>query len=533
MALIILVWIVGVAGALAQTQVTVIGTVTPGDCAAFNSTTIIKDAGVVCGGGGGGGSPGGPNLSIQYNNGGSFGGYTITQLTALLNLFSIGSQGLVPASGGGTVNFLRADGTWQPVVIGPGSSVNGDLASFSGTSGNVLQDSGIPAANLVVLSANNTFTGTNAFTGNVTFKSGQPWVDVTAYGAKCDGSTNDATAFQNALNAAVAASAPLQIPNANCLLGANITNSTNFANIIIRGSGNLSQVTFTSTFGFSFTGEAQYFNLTNFAINCGATVCLGITNSTEGAANSYIAGLVVNGGGANGAVFLQNMSQTQFVHNRIITNSASAYGLYIDDTQTSDAGGDLIQSNIIVNINASAGTAAINLVNVGGVRVLDNAVSGYTYGIFNNLSISGGATGIQENNNQLDNLQNGIWFQTANSGITGDYAHVTVSGNAIHASTSGSSGVVATTAGAGAFILDLTITGNIISGLGSDDGILIRGVTNYTITSNAIDEQSTAAGGAIQTFSPGGTCFVIGNIVNNFATHFSNGASCVTSGATN
>lgn len=37
---------------------------------------------------------------------------TNTQLTADLNLFTNALQGLVPLSGGGTVNFLRADGTW-------------------------------------------------------------------------------------------------------------------------------------------------------------------------------------------------------------------------------------------------------------------------------------------------------------------------------------------------------------------------------------------------------------------------------------
>lgn len=35
-----------------------------------------------------------------------------TQATALLNPFGAGLKGLAPASGGGTANFLRADGTW-------------------------------------------------------------------------------------------------------------------------------------------------------------------------------------------------------------------------------------------------------------------------------------------------------------------------------------------------------------------------------------------------------------------------------------
>lgn len=102
------------ASAMAQSTVTVIGPITPGDCVTFNSTTVIKDAGVTCNTGGSG-SPGGPNGSIQFNNAGVFGGYTFTQLTALLNVFTPTLQGLVPASGGGTTNFLRADGTFAAI----------------------------------------------------------------------------------------------------------------------------------------------------------------------------------------------------------------------------------------------------------------------------------------------------------------------------------------------------------------------------------------------------------------------------------
>jgi microcystin-dependent protein len=41
---------------------------------------------------------------------------TPTQLTSLLNPFSSTLQGAAPASGGGTANFLRADGTWTTPV---------------------------------------------------------------------------------------------------------------------------------------------------------------------------------------------------------------------------------------------------------------------------------------------------------------------------------------------------------------------------------------------------------------------------------
>lgn len=43
---------------------------------------------------------------------------TGTQATALLDAFTAALKGLAPASGGGTANLLRADGTWTDTVTG-------------------------------------------------------------------------------------------------------------------------------------------------------------------------------------------------------------------------------------------------------------------------------------------------------------------------------------------------------------------------------------------------------------------------------
>ena len=45
---------------------------------------------------------------------------TVTEATAMLNIFSSTLKGLAPASGGGTTNFLRADGTWAVPAGGGG-----------------------------------------------------------------------------------------------------------------------------------------------------------------------------------------------------------------------------------------------------------------------------------------------------------------------------------------------------------------------------------------------------------------------------
>jgi hypothetical protein len=78
---------------------------------------------------------------------GNFGQLTGTQATTLLDTFTSALKGLVPASGGGTTNFLRADGTWAaPVGTPPGGS-DGQLqykngAAFAGAARLVVDASG-------------------------------------------------------------------------------------------------------------------------------------------------------------------------------------------------------------------------------------------------------------------------------------------------------------------------------------------------------------------------------------------------------
>ena len=55
---------------------------------------------------------------------------TGTQATTLLDVFTSGLKGLAPASGGGTSNYLRADGTWAAPTstVGAGSITTTELA---------------------------------------------------------------------------------------------------------------------------------------------------------------------------------------------------------------------------------------------------------------------------------------------------------------------------------------------------------------------------------------------------------------------
>ena len=68
------------------------------------------------------------------------GAASATAQTALFDVFTSGAKGLAPASGGGTTNFLRADGTWAAPSGGGGGSPGGssgeiqfnDAGAFAG-----------------------------------------------------------------------------------------------------------------------------------------------------------------------------------------------------------------------------------------------------------------------------------------------------------------------------------------------------------------------------------------------------------------
>lgn len=88
---------------------------------------------------------------------------TQTQLTALCNIFSSTLAGCVPASGGGTSNWLRADGAWAaPPGSGTVTSVGmtGDGTIYnSSVTGSPVTSSGVLAPSLKTQTANTVLSG--------------------------------------------------------------------------------------------------------------------------------------------------------------------------------------------------------------------------------------------------------------------------------------------------------------------------------------------------------------------------------------
>lgn len=183
-------------GARAQTPVSVIGPIVPGDCVKFNSTTVLADNGTTCNNGAAA-TPGGVNGSIQYNSGGNFGGFvmngdclTNTATGAIICTKTNGAAfgplatvATVPTSEGGT---------------GANNSTNStnDVLASNGTNGNFVHTtftalfnaacSLSPSTCTAVLGYTNvTWYGTAAnaailSTGTISISSGSPNLTATA-----------------------------------------------------------------------------------------------------------------------------------------------------------------------------------------------------------------------------------------------------------------------------------------------------------------------------------------------------------------
>ena len=98
----------------------------------------------------------GPNQFLLGQSGADPIAATAAQATAALNVFTTALQGLTPASGGGTTNFLRADGSWAVPPSG-GSGITGGVAH-----GIALTNSATTIATNIVLPLNNFLVGQTA-----------------------------------------------------------------------------------------------------------------------------------------------------------------------------------------------------------------------------------------------------------------------------------------------------------------------------------------------------------------------------------
>ena len=108
------------------------------------------------------------NTIIGNNTGGSAVALALTpaQVNAMLPVFTSALNGLAPLSGGGTVNFLRADGTWVAPTAAPGN-LTGDVTSVGLAT---------TYANVVPLAKGGAAAALTAIAGGITYSTGSALV---------------------------------------------------------------------------------------------------------------------------------------------------------------------------------------------------------------------------------------------------------------------------------------------------------------------------------------------------------------------
>jgi len=139
------------------------------------------------------------------------------------------------ADSNGDYGFWAPPGTYEVQVYGPQIGTYMQTVTIP-----CVPNAGATGCGSAATQGNNTWTGTNTFSADALFKSGDPWFDVKAFGAKCDDVTDDTAALQAALAAVPPTGGLIEIPGV-CKFTQTLTITT--PNVTIEGQGHFQFIT--------------------------------------------------------------------------------------------------------------------------------------------------------------------------------------------------------------------------------------------------------------------------------------------------
>jgi hypothetical protein len=139
------------------------------------------------------------------------------------------------ADSNGDYGFWAPPGTYQVEVYGPQIGAYIQTVTVPCVPNTTATGCGSAATQ-----GNSTWTGANTFNGDALFKSGDPWFDVKAFGAKCDDVTDDTAALEATLAAIPATGGLVMIPGV-CKFTQTLL--VNTPNVTIEGQGHFQFIT--------------------------------------------------------------------------------------------------------------------------------------------------------------------------------------------------------------------------------------------------------------------------------------------------
>jgi hypothetical protein len=145
---------------------------------------------------------------------------------------------------GSQSNIVAASGTGILSMNSLTATIQGLTTGKSGTDFNIVSNGSTHTINLpdasattrgVVATAAQSFAGDKTYSNNVFVKGPSPWIDVKAYGAKGDGSTDDTAALQSAINAVGSNGGTVFFPPGTYYIKSSI--KSNASNLVLQGAG--------------------------------------------------------------------------------------------------------------------------------------------------------------------------------------------------------------------------------------------------------------------------------------------------------
>jgi hypothetical protein len=299
-------------------------------------------------------------LFVGTNASRQFTALTATTATAALNLFSSTLQGLVPFSGGGTTNFLRADGTWAvPPGSGPGGSAFNTITGGTNTT----------AAMIVGSGATLTTTGNGVITASSMLGVTNALAPVSAGGCGMTFTGTDETSLlQACINATSGSGRTIWFPVGVTLISDTIL--WNKDNVTFMGSGG-----FTDT-GLCYPGSTPGACLgsTIFRATTGMATKVMFNIDGTGTTRGFVNAPSMFNVNMDGNNIAAGIVKLKYVNGGIISGfsftdwtSNSVYGLDITQTNTSavgtcgNGGGRFIVQNGNIQSYRSASTGGMRL----------------------------------------------------------------------------------------------------------------------------------------------------------------------------
>jgi Pectate lyase superfamily protein len=456
-------------------------------------------------------------------------------------VFTSGATGCVPASGGGTTAYLRADGSFNVPsgggnVVGSGATTAGHVAVFNNTSATGIQDGGTISNSVfgrtgTVVAANGDYnsgqiTHTPPGTGGVATTVAaelSKFIWVTDYGAVCNGSTDDTTAIQAAINQAVTIGGGIvRLPVGSCASTGTLSIT---GTMTLQGSGRASS----ALFGTGGVAQQQ------ITISTNAPVYLRDFTLTTTSTKTGGWGIQVNGTGGspendesefenlliNGQVTGLDFETAAYwtVRDCIFGPSVNPGNqVVIRNTTTPDAG----NSKFIHNFFVGGPSGMVDLIwqSSGGLRIIDNYFLGNgtaSTGIFIN-ALSPVSTGIIViNGNTFDGPTSSAITITTGAGSV--LTNIPITGNTFDGSPTNH---ISINQGTSSTLGGISITGNtLIANSSSVVGISIPTVGSVAITGNVIVGGTTA----INLGSGVASGVVTSNLVSGSAVNNGSGAN--------